>query len=125
MRFSFDINKNYEIPLITLCNPDRKEIASVSNISNLHIKPRFNAVSEVTFDISSVYFDSISNETKTLPYYNLIGKNHMESQWIEGEIGGIFRLFEGISDGFASGTYYIKGFSGLEYGSVSVQPSDE
>ena len=77
MRFSFDINKNYEIPLITLCNPDRKEIASVSNISNLHIKPRFNAVSEVTFDISSVYFDSISNETKTLPYYNLIGKNRL------------------------------------------------
>ncbi len=37
MNFEFGINKNYEIPLITLCNPDRTEIASVSNFKSLHI----------------------------------------------------------------------------------------
>ena len=37
MNFNFDINKNYEIPLITLCNPDRTEISSISNSKNLHI----------------------------------------------------------------------------------------
>lgn len=77
MQFNFDINKNYEIPLITLCNPDRKEIASVTNISNLHIKPRFNAVSEVTFDACSTYFDSINSETKQFLHYELISKNRL------------------------------------------------
>ncbi len=64
MQFEFDINKNYEIPLITLCNPDRAELASISNVSELHIRPRFNAVSEVTFDVCGIYFDSINSETK-------------------------------------------------------------
>ena len=77
MNFNFDINKNYEIPLITLCNPDRTEIASVSNFKNLHIKPRFNAVSEISFDIYSKYFDNINSETKTLPFYELIVKNRL------------------------------------------------
>lgn len=77
MNFNFDINKNYEIPLITLCNPDKTEIASVSNFKNLHIKPRFNAVSEVNFDIYSKYFDNINSETKTLSFYELIVKNRL------------------------------------------------
>ena len=77
MNFNFDINKNYEIPLITLCNPDKTEIASISNFKNLHIKPRFNAVSEISFDIYSKYFDNINSETKTLPFYELIVKNRL------------------------------------------------
>lgn len=77
MQFNFDINKNYEVPLITLCNPDRTEIANISNVNNLHIKPRFNAISEASFDICSVYFDDINSETKNLPYYELIIKNRL------------------------------------------------
>ncbi len=77
MNFEFNINKNYETPLITLCNPDKTEISSVSNFKNIHIKPRFNAVSEVSFDIYSKYFDNINSETKTLPFYELIVKNRL------------------------------------------------
>ncbi len=77
MRFTFDINKNYKVPLITLCNPDRTELASISNISELHIRPRFNAVSEVTFDVCGIYFDSINSKIKQLPFYELISKNRL------------------------------------------------
>jgi len=77
MKFSFDVNKNYEMPLITLCNPDRTEIADISNFLNLHIKPRFNAVSEVTFDAYSTYFNSINSKIKKLPFYELIIKNRL------------------------------------------------
>lgn len=76
MKFTFDINKNYEIPLITLCNPDRTKIASISNFKNLHIKPRFDAVSEASFDIYSIYFDNINSEKK-LSFYELISKNRL------------------------------------------------
>lgn len=77
MNFEFGINKNYEILLIILCIPDRTEIASVSNFKNLHIKPRFNVVSEVSFDIYNKYFDNINSETKMLPFYELIVKNRL------------------------------------------------
>lgn len=77
MQFKFDMNKNYEIPLITLCNPDRTELASISNVSELHIRPRFNAASEVTFDVCGIYFDSINSKIKQLPFYELISKNRL------------------------------------------------
>ena len=54
MDFTFDITGNYDIPLLTLCNPNKNEIATISNFRNLHIKLRFNAVSELTFDIIAV-----------------------------------------------------------------------
>ena len=60
MNFEFDINKSYEIPLITLCNPDFSVITDITNITNLHRKPRFNAVSEVNFDVyKNDFYDSI------------------------------------------------------------------
>ena len=65
MNFEFDINKSYEIPLITLCNPDFSVITDITNITNLHIKPRFNAVSEVNFDL-------YKND-----FYDLISKNRL------------------------------------------------
>ena len=46
MKFTFDINKNYEIPLITLCNPDKTEIAGISNFKNLHIKSLSQYITE-------------------------------------------------------------------------------
>lgn len=77
MQFTFDVNKNYEIPIITLCNPDMTQISDISNISNLHIKPRFNAVSEVSFEVNSVYFDTMTSTFKTSTYYELISKNRV------------------------------------------------
>lgn len=65
MNFEFDINKSYEIPLITLCNPDFSVITDITNVTNLHIKPRFNAVSEVNFDV-------YKND-----FYDLISKNRL------------------------------------------------
>ncbi|MBQ6144029.1 MAG: hypothetical protein IJI84_06115 [Clostridia bacterium] len=65
MNFEFDINKSYEIPLITLCNPDFSVITDITNVTNLHIKPRFNAVSEVNFDVCQNNF------------YDLISKNRL------------------------------------------------
>ncbi len=65
MNFEFDINKSYEISLITLCNPDFSVITDVINITNLHIKPRFNAVSEVNFDV-------YKND-----FYDLVSKNRL------------------------------------------------
>ena len=65
MNFEFDINKSYETPLITLCNPDFSVITDITNITNLHIKPRFNAVSEVNFDV-------YKND-----FYDLISKNRL------------------------------------------------
>ena len=65
MNFELDINKNYEMPIITLCNPDFSVITDITNITNLHIKPRFNAVSEVNFDI-------YKND-----FYDLVSKNRL------------------------------------------------
>lgn len=65
MNFELDINKNYEMPIITLCNPDFSVITDITNITNLHIKPRFNAVSEVNFDV-------YKND-----FYDLISKNRL------------------------------------------------
>ena len=65
MNFEFDINKSYEVPIITLCNPDFSVITDITNITNLHIKPRFNAVSEVNFDI-------YKND-----FYDLVSKNRL------------------------------------------------
>ena len=31
MQFSFDLNKNYDIPIITLCNPNRDELANLGS----------------------------------------------------------------------------------------------
>lgn len=77
MQFGFDVNKNFDIPIITLCNPNRDELANLANISNLHIKPRFNAVSEVTFDVYSKFVEPLSLEISNLPYYDYISKNRL------------------------------------------------
>lgn len=65
MNFEFDINKSYEIPIITLCNPDFSVITDITNVTNLHIKPRFNAVSEANFDV-------YKND-----FYDLVSKNRL------------------------------------------------
>ena len=77
MEFNFDTKGIYEVPIIALCNPNRIEIAHITNINNLHIRPRFNAVSEVTFEIRSVYYDTMAGENKQVTYYNLISKNRL------------------------------------------------
>ena len=77
MNFTFDINKKYETPIIMLANPDRTTIGSLGNISGLIIKPRFNAVSEVNFEIFEKYFDGIKSESVTHPCFEFVKKNKL------------------------------------------------
>lgn len=77
MNFTFDINKKYETPIIALANPDKNKIGTLGNISGLVIKSRFNAVSEVTFEIYEKYFDNIKSENIKQPCYELIKKNKL------------------------------------------------
>lgn len=66
MVFTFDVNGRYEYPVLTLANIDRTELAIITQIKDLTITPRFNAVSEMTFTIY-----------KTFDAYNKITKNRL------------------------------------------------
>lgn len=66
MVFTFDVDGRYEYPVLTLANIDRTELAIITQIKNLTITPRFNAVSEMTF---TVY--------KTFDFYDKIVKNRL------------------------------------------------
>ena len=48
MVFTFDVDGRYEYPVLTLANIDRTELAVITQIKDLTITPRFNAVSEMT-----------------------------------------------------------------------------
>ena len=66
MVFTFDVDGRYEYPVLTLANIDRTELAIITQIKDLTITPRFNAVSEMTFTIY-----------KTFDAYNKITKNRL------------------------------------------------
>lgn len=66
MVFTFDVDGRYEYPVLTLANIDRTELAIITQIKNLTITPRFNAVSEMTFTIY-----------KTFDFYDKIVKNRL------------------------------------------------
>jgi len=48
---NFDINGLYELPELRLCNPDRTELCILANPISLKMNLRYNAVSEMTFNI--------------------------------------------------------------------------
>lgn len=66
MQVSYDMFDRLEKPALTLCNPDKVEIYSLSMAYNVEYVPRFNAVSELTFTIPKTI-----NEN-TLDVYNYI-----------------------------------------------------
>ena len=88
MVFTFDADGRYEYPVLTLANIDRTELAIITQIKDLTITPRFNAVSEMTFTIY-----------KTFDAYNKITKNRL----IHVEGFGWWIIYQ-ISETFDGGT---------------------
>lgn len=76
MRFDFDYTGRYEYPILELCNPDFTQLSMITQITkDLKFKPRFNAVSDLSFKIYSEFNGTI------IPYWEKIRKNrliHME-----------------------------------------------
>ena len=52
MNIDFDYFNRYESPMLTLCNPSNSEIGVINGFKDLIIKPRFNNLSELEFNIS-------------------------------------------------------------------------
>lgn len=71
IKFTFDKNGRYEYPVLTLANIDKTELSIMEQTRGLVITPRFNAVSELTFNIYKEY------NGITLSYYDLIVKNRL------------------------------------------------
>jgi hypothetical protein len=78
MNILFDKYNLYEIPGFFLCNPDFQELYSLGCIKNRKYKPRFNAISELSFTAPYMvngevmdYYDSI--EYRRLVYLEDIG----------------------------------------------------
>ena len=61
----------YRSPDVILCQVDKEKICKL-NVVNLNGTFKFNAYSEITFDVPAVYTDMISGETKPTPYYDYI-----------------------------------------------------
>lgn len=71
IKFTFDYNNRYEIPVMTICNPDKRELDILSNLKGLEIIPRFNSVSELKFTAYKKFNDIELN------WYNLLQKNRL------------------------------------------------
>ena len=51
MLAQFDSFGNFEIPQITLCNPDGRALGILSNLSDRQMNIRFNDISDLSFTI--------------------------------------------------------------------------
>ena len=71
INFSFDKNGRYEYPVLVLANIDNTELSIMEQTRGLVITPRFNAVSEMTFNIYKEY------NGYTIPYYDMVIKNKL------------------------------------------------
>lgn len=64
---SFDKYNRYEIPVLTLCNPNRKELGQLSQPINFNVSLKFNSVSEISFKYPYQIKTGLLN-----PFYNKI-----------------------------------------------------
>lgn len=71
INFTFDYNKRYEIPEMTLCNPNKKDLYFIKNIKDLKITMRFLNCSELSFTAYSEI-----NGICT-PYFSKLEKNRL------------------------------------------------
>lgn len=71
INFTFDYNKRYEIPEMTLCNPNKKDLYFIKNIKDLKITMRFLNCSELSFTAYSEI-----NGTP-VPYFSKLEKNRL------------------------------------------------
>ena len=65
------LSETYQVPDVILCQTNKEKICKLNAI-NLEGTFKFNSYSEISFDVSSVYCDLISGETKPTPYYNYV-----------------------------------------------------
>ena len=70
--FSFNFKGEYETPLLTLCTPIREELFIISECKGLTYTAIFDGLSELEFEVSSVFSNS-----KDAPYYTLIKKRKL------------------------------------------------
>lgn len=71
INFTFDYNGRYEIPDMTLCNPNKQEIALITDVKDLKLTLRFLNCSELSFTAYSEI-----NGTKN-QYFSKLEKNRL------------------------------------------------
>ena len=72
MRLPKDLlSESYKKPDIYLCETDKTKICKL-DVNNLEGSFKFNSVSELTFDVSRVYNDLLTGESKVFQYYDKV-----------------------------------------------------
>lgn len=72
MQLPIDVaTKEYRRPDLFLCEPNKEKIG-ILDVTNLQGDFKFNAYSELTFEVSRIYNDPLTGETKLNPYYDKI-----------------------------------------------------
>lgn len=72
MRLPKDLlSGNYTRPRLFLCETNKDKIAQL-DVTNLNGSFKFNAYSELTFEIARTYNDLITGEIKVFPYYDKV-----------------------------------------------------
>lgn len=72
MRLPKDLlSGNYTRPRLFLCEPNKDKITQL-DVTNLNGSFKFNAYSELTFEIARTYNDLITGEIKVFPYYDKV-----------------------------------------------------
>lgn len=65
------LSDTYRAPNVVLCQTNKEKICKL-NVTNLEGTFKFNAYSEISFDVPSIYCDIITGETKPTPYYDYV-----------------------------------------------------
>lgn len=95
MYFSFDKFNRYEIPEMVLCNPNFEELYVINPDTAPKFTLRYNAISELSFEI-----DSVDDNGDEVPYFGLITKNRVIH--VEGFGYWVIDSAADSSEGFAS-----------------------
>lgn len=104
------LSDTYRAPNVVLCQTNKEKICKL-NVTNLEGTFKFNAYSEISFDVPSIYCDIITGETKPTPYYDYV--EGLRFVYLEGF--GYFQLQDPEIDGNGIQEYkHINAYS-LEY----------
>lgn len=100
MRLPFNLlTSTYERPRIFLCEADKSIICQL-NTRNTNGSFKFNSMSELSFEVSRIYNDSITGENKVNPFYDKI--EALRLVYLEGfgyfEIQGPELIGDGIKE---------------------------
>lgn len=104
------LSDTYRAPNVVLCQTNKEKICKL-DVTNLEGTFKFNAYSEISFDVPSIYCDIITGETKPTPYYDYV--EGLRLVYLEGF--GYFQLQDPEIDGNGIQEYkHINAYS-LEY----------